>query len=45
MVSARIAMARRRLWFVDLLYSRTVALIHEIGIKEKVARMNLGVTT
>jgi hypothetical protein len=35
MVSARAAMAWRRLWYVDLLYLRTVALIHEMGIKGK----------
>jgi hypothetical protein len=35
MVSARAAMAQRRPWFVDLLYSRMVALIHETGIEEK----------
>jgi hypothetical protein len=35
MVSARAAMARHRSWFVDLLYLRTVALIHETGIKGK----------
>jgi hypothetical protein len=35
MVSTRAAMARCRPWFVDLLYSRTVALISETGIKGK----------
>jgi hypothetical protein len=35
MVSARVAMTWHHPWFVDLLYSRTVALIHETGIKGK----------
>jgi hypothetical protein len=35
MVSARAAMAQCCPWFLDLLYSRTVALIHETGIKGK----------
>jgi hypothetical protein len=35
LVNERAAMAQRRSWFVDLLYSRTVALIHETGIKRK----------
>jgi hypothetical protein len=42
MVRARAAMAQHHPWFMDHLYSRPVALIHETGINAKSCTCDFG---